>query len=259
MGDVYRMMQRASSPKELGGEGDLVLAMAVILATITGARRGELAGLRWEDIDEDTCSLRIERQWVPGKGGQHLGPPKSSDGPRTVVLGEVGMALITRYRHLIGELLNREPKGWLLSHDAGTTPLRAKALGAAISRLGTSLGTGVSTHSFRRASATELMASGVDWTRPLVAWATPPKSCCRATSSDRTTARLPRLGRWRLGWPHADYLLPNYCQCRSKSPSRSNPTHKRIHVERAIRLVQRVCLIRSSPVQKGRGLVSSQA
>jgi integrase len=162
MGDVYRMIQRASSPKELGGEGDLVTAMAVILATITGARRGELAGLRWEDIDEDSCSLRIERQWVPGEGGQYLGPPKSSDGPRTVVLGEVGMALITRYRHLIGELLNREPKGWLLSHDAGTTPLRAKALGAAISRLGTSLGIEVSTHSFRRASATELVASGVD-------------------------------------------------------------------------------------------------
>jgi integrase len=162
MGDVHRMIQRASNPKELGGEGDLVLAMAVILATITGARRGELAGLRWEDVDEDTCSVRIERQWVPGKSGQHLGPPKSSDGPRTVVLGEVGMALIIRYRRLMGELLNREPNGWLLSHDAGTTPLRAKALGAAISRLGTSLGIEVSTHSFRRASATELMASGVD-------------------------------------------------------------------------------------------------
>ena len=93
--------------------------MAVILATITGARRGELAGLRWEDVDEDTCSVRIERQWVPGKSGQHLGPPKSSDGPRTVVLGEVGMALIIRYRRLMGELLNREPNGWLLSHDAG--------------------------------------------------------------------------------------------------------------------------------------------
>ena len=162
MGDVYRMIQRASSPKELGGEGDLVLAMAVILATITGARRGELAGLRWEDIDEDTCSLRIERQWVPGKVGQHLGPPKSSDGPHTVVLGEVGMALITRYHHLIGELLNREPKGWLFSHDAGTTPLRAGALGVAISRLGSSLGIDVSTHSFRRVSGSELMASGVD-------------------------------------------------------------------------------------------------
>jgi hypothetical protein len=46
MGDVHRMIERASSPNELGGEGDLVLAMAVILATITGSRRGELAGLR---------------------------------------------------------------------------------------------------------------------------------------------------------------------------------------------------------------------
>jgi integrase len=136
--------------------------MAVILATITGARRGELAGLRWDDIGEETCSVRIERQWVPGNGGQHLGPSKSSDGPRTVVLGEMGMALLTRYRHLMGELLNRELVGWVLSHDAGTTPLRARALGTAISRLGMSFGIEVSTRSFRRASVTELMASGVD-------------------------------------------------------------------------------------------------
>jgi hypothetical protein len=82
--------------------------------------------------------------------------------PEPVVLGAVGMALIMRYHHLTGELLNRDPKGWLLSHDAGTTPLRTKALGAAISKLGASLGIEVSTHSFRRASAAELMASGVD-------------------------------------------------------------------------------------------------
>src|ERR1035441_7356204 len=53
------------------------------------------------------------------------------------------------------------PSG-VLSYDAGATPLRAKALGAAITKLARSVGVTATTHTFRRASATELMASGVD-------------------------------------------------------------------------------------------------
>jgi len=162
MADVNKMITHAQTPKDDGGDGDDVLAMAVTLATLTGVRRGELAGLRWDDVDRESCSIRIERQWIPGSGGQYLGPCKSSDGARTVVLGTEGMALLDRYRRRIADLLNREPEGWLLSYDAGATPLRAKALGAAITKLAKSVGVTATTHTFRRASATELMASGVD-------------------------------------------------------------------------------------------------
>ncbi len=81
---------------------------------------------------------------------------------RTIVLGQLGLDLIERYRDIMGDLLRREPDGWLLSYDAGVTPMRAKALGQAITKLGKGLGLKVTTHSFRRVSATQLVAAGVD-------------------------------------------------------------------------------------------------
>ena len=56
---------------------------------------------------------RIERQWIPGSGGQYLGPCKSSDTFRTLVLGAEGMTLLDRYRRRMADLLNREPEGWI--------------------------------------------------------------------------------------------------------------------------------------------------
>jgi integrase len=97
------MTIHAQTPKDDVGDGDDVLAMARILATLTGVRRGELAGLRWDDVDEESCSIRIERQWIPGNGGQYLGPCKSSDTVRTLVLGAEGMALLDRYRRRMAD------------------------------------------------------------------------------------------------------------------------------------------------------------
>jgi len=53
---------------------------------------------------------RIERQWIPGSGGQYLGPCKSSDTARSLILGAEGITLLDRYR--MADLLNREPEGW---------------------------------------------------------------------------------------------------------------------------------------------------
>ena len=106
--------------------------------------------------------ITIERQWVPGKGGQYLAPPKSEEGVRSIVLGQLGLDLLERYRDIMRDMLRREPDGWLLSYDAGVTPMRAKALGQAITDLGKGLGLQVTTHSFRRVSATQVVAAGVD-------------------------------------------------------------------------------------------------
>jgi integrase len=160
--DIARMVAAASTPRKNETDGDVVLAMAIAMAALTGARRGELCGMQWSDIDPATCSITIERQWVPGKGGQYLAPPKSEDGVRLIVLGQLGLGLIERYRDIMREMLRREPEGWLLSYDAGATPLRAKALGQAIAGLGKGLGLDVTTHSFRRVSATQLVAAGID-------------------------------------------------------------------------------------------------
>jgi integrase len=156
------MIMKASAPRAEGGREDIVLAMAIAMASMTGARRGELCGLRWDDIDPEACTIRIERQWVAARGGQHLADPKTSDGKRTVWLGVEGMAIIERFRGLMAALTDHEPFGWLLSPDATEGPMGAKSLAWHIATLAEGLGLKATTHSFRRVAATELVAAGVD-------------------------------------------------------------------------------------------------
>jgi len=60
------------------------LAAAYQIAAWRGLRRGELAGLRWSDIDLDAGLLRVERS--VGYSGE-VGSPKTARGQRTVSLG----------------------------------------------------------------------------------------------------------------------------------------------------------------------------
>jgi integrase len=156
------MIELALRSKDEGGDEDTVLAVAIILSTITGARRGELAGFRWDDIDAKTQTIRIERQWVAGKGGQTLSEPKSAIGKRVMSIGPEGLAVLERYKVTMTEVLGAEPEGWLLSPDGGRSPMRAKALGDQVTNLAGRLGLKVTTHSFRKVSSTQLVASGVD-------------------------------------------------------------------------------------------------
>jgi integrase len=60
-----------------------------IVALATGARQGELLGLRWPDVDLENCSIRIERtlQYLPG--GWRALPPKTRRSRRPVALPKV--------------------------------------------------------------------------------------------------------------------------------------------------------------------------
>lgn len=160
--EVAKMAIAAATAKDGHENGDPVLAMAILLAALTGARRGELCGFRWDDVDEDGASITLQRQWVPGRGGQRIEPPKSRKGVRRIYLGVEGVKVLEQYRWTMRQLLNREPEGWLLSHDAGRTPMRAKALGAAMAEAGEQCGLDVTTHRFRKVQATQLVAAGVD-------------------------------------------------------------------------------------------------
>ena len=76
---------------------DPVMAAAVALAFVTGARRGELAALRWSDIDLDAGTVRIERSLT--QVGQILAEKgtKTNRG-RTVAIDGRTVALLERHR-----------------------------------------------------------------------------------------------------------------------------------------------------------------
>ena len=57
-----------------------------VLAVHTGMRRGELLGLKWEDVDLDDSTVRVRRTLTRKGTGYVLGEPKTKKSRRTVML-----------------------------------------------------------------------------------------------------------------------------------------------------------------------------
>ena len=73
------------------------------LAIATGARRGELCGLKWGDFTDDFNRLRIDRALVSGDGGHHFVPPKTRSGRRTMKLDPDSISAIRKHRTRLQE------------------------------------------------------------------------------------------------------------------------------------------------------------
>ena len=69
------------------------------LALFTGARRGEICGLRWSDVDLDAGTISIERtlQYIPGKGTVFTSP-KTKRSRRCIKIGPECVQLLREYR-----------------------------------------------------------------------------------------------------------------------------------------------------------------
>lgn len=82
--------------EEVDGKGG-ALATAIALGAITGARRGELASLRWTDWDGKDL-LTIGRSLTELKGGKWEEGPTKTHQERVVVLDVVGQAILSARR-----------------------------------------------------------------------------------------------------------------------------------------------------------------
>lgn len=74
------------------------LYAAFVLAATTGMRRGEVAALRWEDIDLDRAVLRVEQSVIPVRGELVFSPPKTKKGTRQVSLDGATVAVMRAHR-----------------------------------------------------------------------------------------------------------------------------------------------------------------
>ena len=84
-------------------EGHWIYPVAA-LALGTGARRGEIAALRWADIDLDGATVRIERSLEETKEGLRVKAPKTAAGRRTVSLPAFTVAALREHRRETLEL-----------------------------------------------------------------------------------------------------------------------------------------------------------
>ena len=62
------------------------LSALYVLALYLGLRRGELLGLRWQDVDLDEAKLEVVHTLQRVGGTLRLVPPKTEDSARTVPL-----------------------------------------------------------------------------------------------------------------------------------------------------------------------------
>jgi len=74
------------------------LYAAFVLAATTGMRRGEVAALRWIDLDLDAALLRVEESVIPVGGTLVFSTPKTKKGIRQVSLDAGTIAVLRAHR-----------------------------------------------------------------------------------------------------------------------------------------------------------------
>src|SRR5207247_6828590 len=69
-----------------------------VVAVTTGMRRGELLGLRWEDIDLDAARLAVRRTLISIDYRVTESEPKTKKGRRTIDLDATTVAALRAHR-----------------------------------------------------------------------------------------------------------------------------------------------------------------
>lgn len=147
---------------------DSRLAPLLMLAVLTGMRRGELCALRWRDVDFERAEIEIARSIVVVPGGL-VEKSTKSDRSRKVALDEIGLTVL--HRHLRAARRTAAEAGTVLHSDAfvfspyhdGSKPFRPDNVTGFFIRVRDRLGLrSLRLHDLRHFTATQLIGAGVD-------------------------------------------------------------------------------------------------
>jgi integrase len=164
--------RRAWSPEQVqaflrAAEGDR-LAVLFRVAALHGLRRGELIGLRWNDIDLEAGTLRVRQQLSWYGGEPNFTDPKTEKSRRTLRLDAGTVAAIRQHRRAQREEQLRAGPAWqgerwgLVFANEDGTPLRPYAPLFTLKRVAKETGVPELTlHELRHTAATLMLSSGV--------------------------------------------------------------------------------------------------
>ena len=130
------------------------------LAADSGARRGELCGLQWQDIDwtAGTITIRRNLQYTPHKGVYATSPKNGKQ--RTVDIGTDTLALLRQLRE---EQAATCISQWVFTQDGNTEPMFPQSPTKYFHKLGERLGIkGFHPHMLRHSSASIAITNGAD-------------------------------------------------------------------------------------------------
>jgi integrase len=150
-------------------ETNPILSAAIMLAAVTGCRRGELCGLRWSDVDRDRRLVHVRRsiKLEAASNRVSVGPTKTHQ-ERAVSLDAVMVAVLDTHRARVegwaGDArVSVDSDGYILTYDpTGRTPTNPDVITRAFVRLTGRLKVECRFHDLRHFTATQLIGAGVD-------------------------------------------------------------------------------------------------
>jgi integrase len=143
-------------------------AVLLLLAALTGARRGELCALKWPDIDFALGTMAIARSIYDTPAGGWGEKGTKTHQVRTIGLDALGIEALRRHRVTIDGLaasLGFEvlPDGFVFSRSpVGAEPIRPDVLTKFTRRVAAAAGVDSHLHALRHFSATQAIAAGFD-------------------------------------------------------------------------------------------------
>lgn len=170
-GGGVRSRARATTPDEVGvliaAADDPLTRLFVRLAAATGARRGEICGLRWSDLDLDAHTLTIQRS-IADPDGQIIVKGTKRDRERTLTVGpSVTAALAARHDDAVriaakfGTILH--PDAYIFSEVPDCSePIHPDTMSKRFSRLAKKAGVTCRLHDLRHGHVTTLLGQGID-------------------------------------------------------------------------------------------------
>ena len=135
---------------------------------MSGCRRGELLGLKWDRVDFEQNTIRIDNNvlYVPGVG-VYEDTPKTERSKRTIALPPQTMALLKEYKEWQAEEIRAwsgyyQDRGFLLARDDGP-PMHPDSVNTWLDRFSQRHGLPhINPHAFRHSMASLLFYKGVD-------------------------------------------------------------------------------------------------
>jgi integrase len=193
------------------------LGMFALLAAVTGCRRGELAALRWEDINGDLITIRASAFSI---GGEHGIKATKTGRERAIVAGPEMLAVLADWRRRQESIADEwgvrlDKSSFVLSpRPDGGLPANVHTISSAIRKVADSAGLpGIHLHSLRHFAATELLGTGVSardaadrlghadpaMTLRVYAHATPERQRRAADTGDQVVVGLKRARHESMG------------------------------------------------------------
>jgi integrase len=146
---------------------DAEFGLFLWLAVTTGARRGELAGLRWHRVRLDRAELHIAQTYLV-RGGQRIEKAPKTDTTRRLALDVESVNLLTAFRAARADAialarLTLASDSYVFSPDpAGERPWHPDHFSHAYRHAADRLGITQPLKNLRHFNATQLLAAGVD-------------------------------------------------------------------------------------------------